>query len=50
MVASEFFGGEAGLEERQQLDLEKKLRCDGVGVTLIDWKYDIPVTSIGWQP
>lgn len=42
--ASSFFGGEDGLEERQRLDSEKKQRCDGAGVTLIEWKYDIPVT------
>lgn len=38
------WGGEQALEKRKQLDLEKKQKCIEHGVTLIEWKYDIPVT------
>ena len=38
----EFFGGEEALEQRKELDLQKRQLCRDNHVRLIEWPYDIP--------
>lgn len=44
--AIEFFGGEIGLKKRLFLDKNKMDLCNRNGITLVEWKYDEPVTTI----
>ncbi len=46
---STYFGGKEGLEEQQQRDSEKREKCQDNGVSLIEWKYDIPVTRESYR-
>ncbi len=39
-----FFGGEEALAQRQELDLQKRKRCEENHVRLIEWAYDTPPT------
>lgn len=41
----EFFGGEEALEQRRQLDQQKKELCRQNNVRLIEWAYDIEPTA-----
>ncbi|MBQ9643302.1 MAG: hypothetical protein IJV26_04610 [Lachnospiraceae bacterium] len=40
-----FFGGDEALEERQELDQQKKKLCEQNNVRLIEWAYDIEPTA-----
>lgn len=40
-----FFGGEEALSLRQELDQQKKQLCEGNGVQLIEWPYDMDPTA-----
>ena len=44
--AVDLFGGEEGLRKTQERDRLKEERCAKNGVTLIKWKYDIPVNDM----
>ena len=39
-----FFGGEEALEQRRELDLQKKELCEQNDVRLIEWAYDVEPT------
>lgn len=39
------FGGDEGLKRRLELDEEKRQKCKAHGVTLIDWRFDEPLTE-----
>lgn len=39
------FGGDEGLKKRLELDEEKRQKCKTHGVTLIDWRFDEPLTG-----
>ena len=40
-----FFGGDEALEQRQELDQQKKKLCEQNNVRLIEWAYDIEPTA-----
>ncbi len=40
----EHIGGEQGLKDRQEMDERKRLACKKLGITLIEWKYDDPIS------
>lgn len=41
----EHMGGEQGLEDRRQTDERKRRLCREAGVTLIEWRFDEPITE-----
>ena len=41
----DIFGGEDAFEYRVELDKKKRKRCKENGVSLVEWKYTIPVTK-----
>ncbi|MBQ7058352.1 MAG: hypothetical protein IJM83_03500 [Firmicutes bacterium] len=41
----DFFGGEEGYNQRQELDLKKKLLCQEHSVRLVEWPYDTEPTD-----
>lgn len=41
----DFFGGEEAFEKLKQRDAKKKALCESNGVTLIEWKYDEPISK-----
>ena len=43
-LAVAFFGGEEALEQRRELDLQKKELCEQNDVRLIEWAYDVEPT------
>ena len=42
----EFYGGTEALEQRKELDQQKRLLCEENGVRLIEWPYDLEPTDI----
>ena len=44
--AVKFFGGDTQLEKQKIRDAEKKRKCNSEGITLIEWKYDEPISRI----
>lgn len=40
-----FFGGEESFKKRLELDNRKKRLCEENNVTLIEWRYDEPITK-----
>lgn len=43
-MAIDFFGGEKGLAATLERDKAKKKKCEDNGVTLIEWRFDEPLT------
>lgn len=41
----DFFGGEEGFARLQERDARKKQICEDNGITLIEWKYDEPISA-----
>ena len=41
----DFFGGEAALEQRRELDRQKQMLCCENGVRFIEWPYDCEPTA-----
>lgn len=44
----DFFGGEAGFEERRRLDELKRKSCRANNVTLIEWDYRVSINDINF--
>jgi len=42
----EYFGGQNGFKHRQLLDEKKRITCKVNGVSLIEWKYDEPISKL----
>ncbi len=42
----DFFGGEDGFSQRQELDARKKRKCKSSGVVLIEWRFDEPIDRV----
>lgn len=40
-----YFGGEEGFKRVQQRDAQKKQKCINQGITLIEWRYDEPLSE-----